>query len=278
MPAAAVLVPGPFALGEGPLWHGGRIWWIDILAPAVHACGLDGGGFATWPMPSPVGCLVPARGGGFLVGLADGVHAWRPGAAPVRVAAHAVPGHRLNDGKPSPEGLLLVGGMALDERPGASHLFRLDGDRLTPLLAGITISNGLAWSLDGGTCYYIDSGTGRVDALAWGDGTLHNRRPVWAPERGTPDGMAIDAEGLLWVALWDGGAVVRVDPHRGVAVTTVPLPCRRPTSCAFVGPGLDRLVVTSARTGLADPGPGDGALWLLDPGVAGAPVPMAAWP
>ncbi len=273
MTQASVLVAGPFALGEGPLWHAGRLWWIDILAPALHACAWDGGERQSWPMSALIGCVAPATGGGLLLGLADGVYHFDPeSGARSLLAAHAVPGNRLNDGKPGPDGRLLVGGLAIDNTPDASHLFRLEDGHLIPLVAGVSCSNGLAWSADGQTLYYIDTGTRRVDAFDYAAGRLANRRPVHAFTTGWPDGMTIDAEGLLWVALWDGGAVVRIDPATGSEVGRITVPARRPTCCTFAGPALDHLVITTARIGLDDPQAEDGALLVVNPGVRGLPA------
>ena len=183
----------------------------------------------------------------------------------------------MNDGKCDPQGRLWAGSMAYDARPGAGALYRLDGDlTVHEIVQAVTISNGLAWTPDGTTMYYIDTPTGRVDAFDAdpATGAITGRRPwVGIPEAaGGPDGMTIDDEGCLWVALWGGSAVHRYAPD-GRLDTVVSLPCRQVTSCAFGGAGLDELYITSSSLGLSAEEiaaqPLAGQLFLLRPGVTG---------
>jgi D-xylonolactonase len=265
---------GPFALGEGPIWHAGALWWIDILAPAIHRCGLDGGDLRTWPMPRPIGCIAPHRDG-LLAGLEDGVHLFTPATGGLlRLAPHTDPGCRLNDGKVAPDGRFLVGGMSYAGEPSA-RLFALNGGRLEPLVERIGCSNGLAWSADGRTMYYIDTATRSIEAFAYRDGRLSDRRTIHVLSEGWPDGMTIDTEGQLWVAVWDGGCVLRLDPASGAQTARIDLPARRPTCPVFAGPDLDVLVVTTARTGLAEPAADDGAMLALAVGCRGLPAAIA---
>ncbi len=272
-----ILHPGPHALGEGPMWHDGHLWWIDILAPALFRMDLDGSDLRRWDMPSPIGCVVAERSGCLLVGLEDGVHAFDPTSGKLLLRAPLLAaGHRLNDGKVGPDGEFLVGGMAYDNTPGASALFHLVGDRLVPRVDAVSCSNGLAWSSGGSTLYYIDTGTRRLDAFAYAAGVVTQRRSVHAFTEGWPDGMTIDQDGGLWVALWDGACVVRIDPTDGRETTRIPLPARRPTCCTFAGPACDLLVITTARTGLTDPTAADGAILAVRPGRTGYPTRLAA--
>jgi sugar lactone lactonase YvrE len=165
--------------------------------------------------------------------------------------------------------------MALDERPGAGSLYRLDADgSVVQMLSDVTISNGIVWSLDGSTMYYIDTPTRRVDAFSFhpDEGQINDRRPVieLPPGPGSPDGMAIDADGCLWVALYGGSAVHRYSPDgRLDAVVTVA--ATAPTSCAFGGSDLDVLYITTAAKG-TPPGshePHAGGLFAVDPRVRG---------
>jgi sugar lactone lactonase YvrE len=168
--------------------------------------------------------------------------------------------------------------MALDERPGAGSLYRLDPDgSVVQMLADVTISNGIVWSLDGSTMYYIDTPTPRVDAFAFdpAEGTIRDRRPVVSvsPGLGSPDGMTIDADGCLWVALYGGSAVHRYTPD-GRLDAIVPLPATAATCCAFGGDDLDVLYITTAAKG-TPPGavePHAGGLFAVDPGVRGVPT------
>jgi sugar lactone lactonase YvrE len=162
--------------------------------------------------------------------------------------------------------------MADDERPGAGSLYRVDPDRsLRRVLSGVSIGNGLGWSLDGRRMYFIDSPTRRVDVLAFdpdrGEATDRATFVDTSAVPGLPDGLAIDAEGCLWVAMHEGAAVLRFSPD-GRHVGMIEMPVARTTSCCFAGPDLDRLVVTTARG--AD-GTG-GELFVVDPGVVGMPT------
>ena len=188
--------------------------------------------------------------------------------------------NRTNDGACDAYGRLWVGTMALDERSPGAALYRVDADlRVTRALAGTTISNGLGWSPDGARFYFIDSPTRRVDVFAYdpATGALGERRPLVSVEAGgaVPDGMAVDAEGCLWVALHGGWGLNRYSP-RGELLDEVRLPVAKVTSCCFGGPELKDLYVTTRRESLSDADlvqqPLAGALLRLDPGVAGLPT------
>ncbi len=185
----------------------------------------------------------------------------------------------MNDGGCDPQGRFYCGNMAYDETPGAGSVYRLDVDgSMSIVLAGSTISNGMIWSVDGTLVYYIDTPTGRVDVFDFDAeaGALMNRRPVVRIEPGVghPDGMTIDAEGGLWVALWDGSAVHRYAPT-GELTEVVSVPASQTTACAFGGPELTDLYITSSRRDI-DPSvePLAGALFVTNPGVKGVPVRM----
>lgn len=184
--------------------------------------------------------------------------------------------NRFNDGKCDPAGRFWAGTMETETRKGA--LFRLDPDlSVHQMLDGVGCSNGIVWSLDRKTMYYIDTRTRRIDAFDYelGAGVISNRRPIVTvpEEHGHPDGMTMDAEGKLWVAHWDGWCVCRWDPATGELLQKIRLPVARPTSCAFGGAGLDTLYVTSATTELDSAAlakqPEAGGLFICNPGVRG---------
>jgi sugar lactone lactonase YvrE len=190
------------------------------------------------------------------------------------------PQNRMNDGACDPAGRFWAGTMALDERPHAGALYRLDPDlTVRTMLTDVTISNGIDWSPDGRRMYYVDSPTRRIDVFDFdpGTGAIADRRPfVDVPaESGIPDGITVDAAGFVWLALWGGAALHRYDPD-GARERAVALPVSHPTSCAFGGPGLDELYVTSARRDLTRDErarqPMAGGLLRLRPGVAGRPA------
>jgi sugar lactone lactonase YvrE len=179
----------------------------------------------------------------------------------------------MNDAACDQAGRMFAGTKAEDDTPGAGALYRLDTDhRLTTVLTGVTISNGIGWSPDERLMYYVDSPTRTVDVLDYDRavGAVADRRPFAELERGSgvPDGLAVDADGGVWVAVWNGGAVLGFDP-RGQVTTVVTVPATRPTSCAFGGPKLDVLYITTA----AGPAPADqgGNIFACRPGPAGLP-------
>jgi sugar lactone lactonase YvrE len=276
-----VVVDAGAQLAEGPVWdaRSSRLAWVDILAHRVHLTDVRTGTGDVIPVPLHVGAVVPRAAGGFVAALQDGF--WVVGDGPPhRIApiSEARPGLRFNDGKCDPSGRFWAGTMAYDQTAGAACLYRLDPDgHVSLMLEDVTISNGLAWSHDGRTMYYIDTPTQRIDAFTFlpSTGEITDRQPAIhvPPEQGAPDGMTIDAEGGLWVALWGGGAVHRYLDGRLDRVIT--LPVSQPTSCAFGGDGLDELYVTSAWDGLSSTErhaqPLAGAVFRALPGVRGLP-------
>ena len=188
----------------------------------------------------------------------------------------ADPSVRMNEGACDPEGRFYCGSMAYDQRPGAAELYRLDPDRsVRVVLSGVTVSNGVDWSPDASLVYYNDTATYRVDVFDYDPVRgLVDRRPFvdLADERLRPDGLTVDAEGGVWVALSNGGSVRRYTSE-GRLDEVVGLPARKVTACTFGGARLDQLFVTTSREGL-DPGedPLAGALFRADVGVAGQPV------
>ncbi|MGW1162938.1 SMP-30/gluconolactonase/LRE family protein [Streptomyces sp. NPDC002513] len=266
-------------LGEGPTWDAaaGRLIWVDILGSRVHTYDPATGRRTVMATGQHVGAAKPRAGGGLVVNLQDGVGLYGPGGGDFRWLHHEpVPGRRGNDAAVAPDGSLWAGTMRYDEAPGGGTLTRItpDGTVLT-VLDDVTVSNGTGWSPDGRSMYYIDSPTRRIDVLDVGeDGLPAGRRPLAQVGHGFPDGLTVDADGCVWVALWDGGAVHRYTPS-GELDRVLRLPVRRPTACAFGGTDLSDLYVTTARTGLEAPHPLSGSL-LVVPG-AGQGLPQPAF-
>lgn len=276
--------------GEGPAWdaRSAELLWVDMLGNRLHRTTVDGADRVT-TFEQPVCVAVPRSGGGLALALADGFWLVGPDDARHRIMAIPQPSApagaiRMNDGKCDGRGRFWAGSMAYDARPGAGSLYRLDPDGVVhEVLRDVTISNGLAWTTDGETMFYIDTPTQRVDAFDVdpATGTLTNQRAfVEIPDSdGMPDGMTIDDDGALWVALWGGGAVQRYTPD-GRLDTIVELPCRQVTSCAFGGPTLDQLFITTSPLSLSEAErraqPLAGGLFRFAPGVTGpAAVPFA---
>ncbi len=269
MTGVEVAVREDAALGEGPTWDpaAGRLIWVDILGSRVHTYDPVTGRRTVMATEQHVGAAKPRAGGGLVVNLRDGVGLYGPGTEDFRWLHHEiVPGRRANDAAVAPDGALWAGTMRYDEAPGGGTLSRITADgTLDVVLDDVDVSNGTGWSPDGRLMYYIDSPTCRIDVFDVGeDQKPFNRRQLAAIEEGAgfPDGLTVDADGCVWVALWDGGALRRYTPS-GELDRVVPLPVRRPTACAFGGADLTDLYITTARTGLEAPHPMSGSLLVL---------------
>ncbi|MFI0988374.1 SMP-30/gluconolactonase/LRE family protein [Streptomyces exfoliatus] len=289
--------PQPGRLTEGPVWDTRRqeLLWVDIPEGLVHRAALaherarpDLTPLATLRFDRPVGAVLPCASGALLAAAGTSflrLEEDRPVAEAVEVAAPALPDdgrpRRMNDAAVDPAGRLLAGTMAYDESPGAGALYRLDAAGLVTLLGSVTISNGLGWSPDGTRLYYADSPTGRVDVFAYDPltGALSDRRPFAVLDRGVADGLAVDSEGRVWVAVWGGGEVLAFTPE-GALHARVEVPASHVTSCAFAGPDLDVLVITTATEGLDEQRraaePHAGRLFVCRPGATGLPQPPYA--
>jgi sugar lactone lactonase YvrE len=265
-------------LGEGPTWDpaAGRLIWVDILGSRIHTWDPATGHRTVMATEQHVGAAKPRSGGGLVVNLRDGIGRYDADGAFTWLVRDAVPGRRGNDAAVAPDGALWAGTMRYDEAPGGGTLSRVAPDgSATVLLGEVTVSNGIGWSPDGGLVYYIDSPTRRIDVLRAEAGRIVERREFATiePGAGFPDGLTVDADGCVWVALWDGAQIRRYTPD-GRLDRTVDLPVRRPTACTFGGPDLRDLYITTARTGLRDPHPLAGSLLVLPDagkGVAAAP-------
>ena len=263
--------------GEGAVWSAswGGLRWVDMLAGDVLSLN-EFGVVERRHVGTVVAALRPRRAGGAVLALERGFALEEPDGMIVRLPdLWADEGVRMNDGGCDPDGRFYCGTMAYDERPGAGALHRLDPDGSSRIvLEGVTISNGLEWSPDGSRCYYVDTPTQRVDVFDYGGGELTGRRPfVEIPTAaGAPDGLAVDAEGGVWVALYGGGAVRRFAPD-GSLDAIVELGAQRATACTFGGANLDELYITTSRETL-EPGeePAAGALFRAGVGVRGLPA------
>jgi sugar lactone lactonase YvrE len=261
--------------GEGPVWspRWGGLRWVDMLAGDVLSLGADGA-VERRHVGEIAAALRPRRGGGAVIGIERGFALEAPdGSVRALGEVWSDPSVRMNEGGCDPDGRFYCGSMAYDQRPGAASLYRLDpGGTVRTILEGVTVSNGLDWSPDGTLAYYNDTATSSIAVFDYDrDAGLTGRR-VLAELEHRPDGLTVDAQGAVWTALADGGAVRRYTPD-GQLDAVIEVPARKVTACTFGGDRLDELFITTSREGL-EPGedPRAGALFRAVPGVTGLPV------
>jgi sugar lactone lactonase YvrE len=281
---AQVAVPAQCELAEGPVWDGDsqRLFWVDILAGRVHSFYPATGSHSSFDVGGPLGAaglttagrLVLALETGFAVCDADGANLERLPSPQIDAAVV-----RFNDGKPDPWGGFWAGTMQRDEgKDGLGRLYRLGPDgAVSELVNGVSLSNGLDWTDDRSRFYYVDSPTGQIDVFDTDPqtGALSNRRSfidVTPDDEGVPDGLTLDADGGIWVAVWGTSELRRYD-RDGKLDTVVRLPVSQVSSAAFGGPDLSTLYITTARENFtpaqlaAEPHAGD--IFECAPGVNG---------
>jgi sugar lactone lactonase YvrE len=272
------------SLGECPLWSAaeGVLYWIDINAPSLNRFDPARGDNVAMPMPESIGCYALRAGGGFIVALRDGI--WlcdAHGRLERRVAAapYDAAQFRFNDGRCDPQGRLLVGTMNERRDADSAALYRLDHDfTLTRLFGNMTISNGLAWSPDGRTMYHSDTPARTVRAFDYdaATGTPSRARTFvhYQAEMERPDGGAVDSAGHYWSALYGAGRLAELAPD-GTLVAFHVVPAMCPTMCAFGGPDLRTLYVTTARQNRDD---GELARFPQSGGIFSMRVPVPGLP
>jgi sugar lactone lactonase YvrE len=272
-------------LGEGPLWDPVRsvVWWVDILGGDIYCYDPATQSDRVWHTGRMVSAMATRADGSLLIAWQDGLGSFDPASGGIDLllgVEENTPTNRFNDGKVDPAGRFWAGTMELDGAHGEGTLYRVDPDlRCTPMIEHVSISNGLGWSLDERLMYYVDTPTRRIDVFDFDpeSGTVENRRGfVRIPESdGTPDGLTVDADGHVWVALFGGWSVHRYAPD-GTLSGRIDLPVSNITSCTFGGEGLADLFITTATSGLTEKDlkeqPFAGALFRVRPGVVGRPT------
>lgn len=274
-------------LGESPLWdeRAACLWWVDIRQPAIRRLDPVDDKVRTWPMPALVGSIALVEDGRLLVALPQQLALFDPrdGRLEPFVEPPPMPAeHRFNDGRCDRQGRFWVGSMHNVTRAPEGVLFCLEGRRLRAVRSGICIPNSLAFSPDGRTMYFADSLRYSLYAYDYdtGRGQPGAERLLASTQApGFPDGSTVDAQGFLWNAEFNAARLVRYAPD-GRIDRVVPLPVPRPTCCAFGGPGLETLYVTTASQNMSPEElaaqPLAGALLALDVGVRGLPEPRFA--
>lgn len=277
---AELLFDAKALLGEGPIWDARTqtLYWIDILEKRVYA---EGNVLAQ--LDDFIGCIAPRVHGGLVLTTRFGFASLE--VEPVKLTPLASPAdepatNRFNDGKCDPRGRFLAGTMNLNETDPTGSLYSFDGSSITKLLGGVTISNGMAWSPDHKTFYYIDTPTREVKAFDYDveTGAIANPRVVIRviDGLGWPDGMTSDMQGNLWIAMWGGAQVTKWDPASGQLLKRIPVPAKNVSSCVFGGKNRNELYLTSARKGLDETAlaeyPLTGGVFRLETDVEGMPT------
>ena len=274
-------------IGEGPIWDGQKqvLYWVDIMGHKLHIYDPVRDENATLDVGQPVGTVVPRASGGVMLALEHGFAAFDPDTQALTMIHDPeadLPGNRFNDGKCDPAGRFWAGTMAFEDQAGQGSLYCLDAHlSVRKMLGQISISNGIVWSLDHATMYFIDSLAYDVKAFDYDihTGDIRNGRiAIQIPTGiGLADGMAIDSEGMLWIAQFGGSRVCRWNPATGEMLHTISLPVSKVTACAFGDNNLDTLYITSAAP--ADMTaeersrePHAGGLFAIQPGWRGVPA------
>jgi sugar lactone lactonase YvrE len=290
--APELVLDAKATLAEGPLWSARErcLYWIDIIAQEVHRFDPASGRDERRSLDGMPGAVVERSAGGLLLAWQRGFAAYDFAANRIEPWTHpesTVTTNRFNDGKVGPDGAFWAGTMSSGAVQGpVGSFYRLDpARRVAKFFEGVCVSNGLAWTADRRTLYYIDTPTNRIDAFTVDYDTprLLDRRAVVTidpKEHGWMDGMCIDAEGMLWVGHYGGSRLNRFDPRTGTCIRTVPLPVSNVTSCCFGGEKLDHLYITTAWLGLSEAQrakePQAGGIYRLHTGPIGVPSALYA--
>lgn len=253
---ADLLIDHTCELGEGPLWHpiDQKLYWVDILSKQLHRYDPSSKRHETRDFPMIISALSPTKDGQLVIATEENVIQYhfdqRISLELIKLESRIVT-NRTNDGKAGPTGIFWIGTMSKEAKPGFGTLYALKPDlSIEPVVENTTISNGLTWSMDHKTMYYIDSPDNVVYAFDFdaSNGRISNKRVIidFSKLPGVPDGMTIDTEGMLWIAHWGGFKVGRWDPNTGEQIGLVELPVPRVTCCTFGGPNLSTLYITTA--------------------------------
>ena len=268
--------------GEGPIYWNGHLIYVDIEGQNLVRLHEETGKEESWDMGERIGTVVPRKEGGFLCAGDSGIYTFDSDSEDKTNLADPEagkrPDNRFNDGKCDPSGRFWAGSISTVKKTGDANLYMLDLEgKLSLKVSGVTNSNGICWNAEKTTMYYIDTPTKKVVAFPFENATGMLGAPSMivdtgeASFAGSPDGMTIDSEGKLWIAMCHGGTVLRIDPLSGDLLLKVDFPCVETTACAFGGPNLERLFVT---TGLHKTlkEPDAGKVFVVDGlGVSGVP-------
>jgi sugar lactone lactonase YvrE len=283
MKKAELVVDAKASLGEGPSWDAEKnlLYWVDIPGEKVHIYDPVNNTDRTVSTGQFVSTVVPANSGELILTMHHGFYSLdleTEELNPIVDPESHISKNRFNDGKCDAAGRFWAGTMAINESKEKGALYCLEKDfSVKKVLDQVSISNGIAWDDRNKTMYYIDTPTKKIVAFDFelDSGTINNKRIIidFPKGKGFPDGMNIDAEGMLWIAHWDGSKVSRWNPNNGEMLDSISVPVSKVTSCAFGGKNLDELYITTARVGLSEEELSSqlhaGGLFKVIPGVKG---------
>lgn len=284
--SAKLVYDAKATLGEGPVWDPLKqlLFWVDIERKKLHQHNPINGENRQWGFEGMLGAAVPAENGNLILALESGLASFNTETEELlqhNTLENRDTDMRYNDGKVGPNGNFWIGSMHKKFVPKSGNLYRVDAQyNATTQISGTTISNGMAWSADKKTFYYIDSDDRKVYGFDFDISTsgITNKKVLLSvPEQyGSPDGMSIDVEGMLWIAHWGGNCVRRWNPNTGAVLEQVEVDAPHVTSCCFGGKNLDCLYITSAQSDLSDKQlqefPSSGGLFVYHPKVKGTPI------
>ncbi len=283
---AELLFDAKSILGEGPVWdwRNQRLYWVDIEGKRLHQHDPSNGKNSQWEFDHMVGAAVPKQDGNMLLALENGMATFDFKSQTLtwhKVLENTDTMMRYNDGKVGPDNSFWIGSMHKKFAPGKGNLYKLTKDfGVSVQIPKTTISNGMAWTADNRIFYYIDSPTFQVYSFDFEvhKGKLSNKKSILKIPKayGSPDGMSIDSEGMLWIAHWGGSCVRCWNPNAGEVIHTVKVDAPHVTSCCFGGNDLDTLYITTARSGLGkarlEKYPYSGGLFAYRPQTKGTPI------
>jgi sugar lactone lactonase YvrE len=270
-------------LGEGAIWNykTGELLWVNITGKILNFYNPELNNNKEMFTGQMIGTVVPAESGDVIVALQNGIYTFDPETGTKKLISNpeeGIDGNRFNDGKCDPAGRFWAGTMNMNGKKEAGTLYRLDPDStIHAMIKDVSISNGIVWSPDATKMYYIDTPTQKVMVWDYDNATGDISNPQTAvevpSEMGSPDGMTIDTEGNVWIALWGGSAVGCWNPETGELLSTIEVPAKNVTSCAFGDEDLGTLYITTARQGTTDEElekyPDAGGVFKTRPGVYG---------
>jgi sugar lactone lactonase YvrE len=279
---AEVIYESQCILGESPMWHASRksCFWVDIENGILYEYGWTTRKIKTWKFNHRLPLVVQGKRNNVIISLDGTIARFHLKTRKTEFLSDVVadPEIRCNDGDCDSKGRLWIGTMHLKQHKGAGALYRIDKDlKINKKWSGTTVSNGIAWSPDNRRMYFIDSPTQKVQSFYFdektGDITFEKDAIIIPTDMGAPDGMAIDEEGMLWIAHWGGFGIYRWNPHNGQLLEKIKIPVPQASSCAFVGENLDYLIITTARENMKDDElkkyPASGNVFLVKIGVKG---------